>query len=60
MTNTEKRDRNSMRAMIGLVVIVLLIIVTTIVMQKMRTAASLEDCYASGRTNCAPIDTGHH
>jgi len=59
MTDTDNRDRSNVRAMVGLCVIVALIVGTVIVMQKLRASAALQECLASGRTNCMPIDTSH-
>jgi hypothetical protein len=28
------------------------------VMQQLRHSAAIQDCLASGRSNCAPIDAG--
>ena len=47
-----------LRAVVGLGLILALILVVLFVMQHLRSAAALQDCVASGRTNCAPIDSG--
>lgn len=46
------------RGMIGLVLIAALILAMVFMVQKLRQASALQDCVASGRTNCAPIETG--
>jgi len=46
-------------ALIGLVVIVVLVIGVVFIMQRLHQADSLQDCVASARTNCAPIDPQH-
>ncbi|HXT79425.1 MAG TPA: hypothetical protein VN702_07670 [Acetobacteraceae bacterium] len=43
-------------ALIGLLVVVALVVGVLFVMQRLHHAASLQDCVASGRTNCAPIE----
>ncbi|MFL5251954.1 MAG: hypothetical protein ACJ8AI_03530 [Rhodopila sp.] len=44
------------RPLIGLLVVVVLGIGVWFVIQQLRQSASLQDCIASGRTNCAPIN----
>jgi hypothetical protein len=44
-----------LRAVVGLGLIVALILGVLFVMQQLRHAAAIQDCVASGRTNCAPI-----
>jgi hypothetical protein len=48
---------NPYRALIGLVAIGVLIIGVLFIMHRLNQAAKIQDCVASGRTNCAPIDT---
>jgi hypothetical protein len=48
-----------LRAVVGLGLIVVLIVGVLFIMHELQSAASLQDCVASGRTNCAPIATGH-
>jgi hypothetical protein len=43
--------------MVALCLIVALIAGSVIVMQHLRNSAAMQDCLASGRRNCAPIDT---
>ena len=45
-------------AVIGLVAAVLLVIVGWIVVKVLGDSGRLQDCAMSGRTNCAPIETG--
>jgi hypothetical protein len=45
------------RALIGLLAIVGLIIAVLFIMHRLNQAAQMQDCIASGRTNCAPIET---
>jgi hypothetical protein len=47
-----------LRAVIGLGLIVALIVGVLFVMEQLRHAAAIQDCVASGRTNCAPITSG--
>jgi hypothetical protein len=44
------------RALAGLVVIVLIIVAVVFVIGRLRQSAQMQDCIASGRTNCAPIE----
>jgi hypothetical protein len=47
-----------LRAVVGLGLIVVLIVGVLFVMEQLRHAAAIQDCVASGRTNCAPITSG--
>ena len=44
-----------MRAVVGLGLIAASIVGVLLVMQQLRHAAAIQDCVASGRSNCAPI-----
>ena len=46
------------RAVVGLGLIAALIIGVLFIMQQLRHATAIQDCVASGRTNCAPIASG--
>jgi len=46
------------RAVVGLGLIAVLIVGVLFIMHELQSAASLQDCVASGRTNCAPIPSG--
>jgi hypothetical protein len=43
-------------ALIGLVVIALLVVIAYWLVTSLREEGKREDCLASGRTNCAPLD----
>jgi hypothetical protein len=45
-------------AVIGLLVVVALIVVGLILVKILGDAGRMQDCAMSGRTNCAPIDSG--
>ncbi len=47
-----------LRTLVGLGLVIALIAGVWFVMQQLRHAAAIQDCVSSGRTNCAPIDTG--
>jgi hypothetical protein len=47
-----------LRAVVGLGLIVALIVGVLFVMEQLRHASAIQDCVASGRTNCAPISSG--
>ena len=55
----EASGRGPLRAVVGLGLIAVLIVVVLFVMQQLRHAAAVQDCVASGRTNCVPITAGH-
>jgi len=48
---------NPRRALVGLVAIILAIGGVLFIMHRLNQAARIQDCVASGRTNCAPIAT---
>jgi hypothetical protein len=43
-------------ALIGLVVIAVLVVIAYWLVTSLREEGKREDCLASGRTNCAPLD----
>jgi xanthine/uracil permease len=45
------------RALIGLVAVLAMIAGVVFVMYKLHQASALQDCLASGRTNCMQITT---
>jgi hypothetical protein len=40
---------------VGLLVLIVVGIGVWFVMQQLRQSAAMQDCLASGRTNCAPV-----
>jgi hypothetical protein len=50
-------EPNPRRALMGLVAIVALVVAVLFIMHKLNQATQIQDCVASGRTNCAPIET---
>lgn len=50
-------EPNPRRALVGLVAIVALIVAVLFIVHRLDRAARIQDCVASGRTNCAPIET---
>jgi hypothetical protein len=58
MADDEEGPRSPLRAVVGLALIAVAILGVLFVMQQLRHAAAIQDCVASGRTNCAPISTG--
>jgi hypothetical protein len=46
-------------ALVALLLVAVLIGGFMFVMYRLHQADQLQDCVASGRTNCAPIDTQH-
>jgi hypothetical protein len=48
---------NPRRALAGLVAIVAVIVVVLFLVHRLNQASRIQDCVASGRTNCAPIET---
>ncbi len=55
----EEEPRNpGLRALAGLGLILVLIVGVLFLLQQLRHSAEIQDCVASGRTNCAPIRSG--
>jgi hypothetical protein len=44
------------RALLGLILLIALICGVLFIMHQLHESARLQDCIASGRTNCAPIE----
>jgi hypothetical protein len=51
----DDRQGSPLRAVVGLALIVCLIVGVLLIMRQLQHAAAIQDCVASGRTNCAPI-----
>ncbi len=45
------------RALIGLLLLVCLVVAVLFVVRELQESSRMQDCLASGRTNCAPIET---
>ena len=56
MSDPQPPDTSPRRALIGLAAFVLAIIAVLFIVYRLRDAARIQDCVASGRTNCAPIE----
>jgi flagellar biogenesis protein FliO len=48
------------RALIGLLVMLALVAAVVFLVHRLQQSAAMQDCVASGRTNCAPITVGDH
>jgi hypothetical protein len=48
------------RALIGLLLLAGLVVAVLFVVRELQQSARMQDCLASGRTNCAPIDASRH
>ena len=57
MSDGDQDGSRPHRALIALLAIVVLIVGTMYIMHRLREAAQIQDCVASGRTNCAPIES---
>jgi hypothetical protein len=45
-------------ALVGLLIALLLVLGGVLLVRELGRASRLQDCVMSGRTNCAPIDSG--
>jgi hypothetical protein len=60
-TNGSQDDETNgtrLRTLIAAGVVILLMVVGFVLARELWSSAKLQDCRMSGRTNCAPIDTG--
>ena len=58
MAHDEHQEPQSRRgALLALLAVVVIVAAVLLVMNRLHRSAALEDCLASGRTNCAPIET---
>ena len=57
MSESGPPEPSPRRALVGLLAIVALIVAVLFIMNRLNQAARIQDCVASGRTNCAPIET---
>jgi hypothetical protein len=55
---TEEQLPDRRRAALMLVFVLLLVIGGLALVHVLRNMSAIQDCAMSGRTNCAPIDTG--
>jgi hypothetical protein len=54
----DENKSSPLRAVVGLGLILVLILGVLFVMHQLQHAAAIQDCVASGRSNCAPIPSG--
>lgn len=52
----EERPASPLRAVIALLLVVGLIVAVLFIGRRLRDAAWIQDCVASGRTNCVTIE----
>ena len=63
MSELEEDDKNQdddnqdAKTLVGLAVAIILVVLTVFLLTKLKEGTALLDCIASGRKNCAPIDT---
>jgi hypothetical protein len=55
MDDDDPGPQSARRALIGLMAIVAAIVAVLFIVHRLDEAARIQDCVASGRTNCAPI-----
>ncbi len=57
MSESGPPEPSPRRALVGLLALVAMIVAVLFIMHRLNQAAQIQDCVASGRTNCAPIQT---
>ena len=58
MPEPEHEPDSRRGALLGLLIVALLVLGGLLLAHVLRKSAQLQDCVSSGRTDCAPIDTG--
>jgi hypothetical protein len=53
----DNESGSPLRAVVSLLLVAALIAGVWFVMHRLRESGRMQDCLASGRTNCAPLDT---
>jgi hypothetical protein len=53
-----KQPDSRRAAVLGLVVAAALIVIALVLVKVLGDAGRLQDCVMSGRSNCAPVDSG--
>ena len=56
MSESGPPEPSPRRALVGLLALVAMIGAVLFIMHRLNQAARIQDCVASGRTNCAPIE----
>jgi hypothetical protein len=57
MADRDRQKANRRRSTLALGVVVLLFLVGWILARELYANGKIEDCFLSGRSNCAPIET---
>ena len=52
----EPQPVSGRRALVGLLILVAAIVLVLLLIHRLQEASRIQDCVASGRTNCAPIE----
>jgi hypothetical protein len=56
MTEDDEEPHSPRGALAALLVVVVLVVAVVFVGYRLRESGRMQDCIASGRTNCAPIE----
>jgi hypothetical protein len=54
--NDEPQPVSGRRALAGLLILATAIVLVLFLIHRLQEASRIQDCVASGRTNCAPIE----
>lgn len=52
----DERPASPLRAIVGLLLLVGAVVAVLFVVRQLQHMGAIQDCVASGRTNCAPIE----
>jgi hypothetical protein len=56
MPDDQQKNNRSRGPLIALAVVVFIVLAAIVLIRELSSAARLQDCLLSGRTNCAPIE----
>ena len=58
MNRPDRRPPSRRNGLLAMLIVALLLGGMFLLMQRLHRDSAIQDCVASGRTNCAPINTG--
>ncbi len=60
MSDEENEGGSRRGALVALVVVVVIIAAVVLLIGRLRESGRMQDCLASGRSNCAPVEAPRH
>ena len=56
MSDEENEGGSRRGALVALVIVVVIVAAVVLLIGRLRESGRMQDCLASGRTNCAPVE----